>query len=72
VIHATPLDADHVQSRFVVIVSVPLPPLDGAEVIEAAAPTWHFVPVGAVTDVDVDPHPHPATTNARTQAHRNG
>jgi hypothetical protein len=54
-IHGVGVDADQVQSRFVLMVSVPEAPAAGTDVIELATATEHFVPVGEVTEIDDDP-----------------
>jgi hypothetical protein len=53
-IHETWLDAAHVQSRLVAIVSVPAPPEGGADSIEFVTVTWHFEPDGPATDTAED------------------
>src|SRR3954470_5612525 len=69
-IQPTALDAAQVQSRVVSTLMVPAPPVAGAEGMELVAETWHFDPVGAVTETDVEPHR--AARNARRHAHHNG
>jgi len=54
-IHAAPLDAVHVQSRVVVIVSAPVAPAAGADAIELSTLTWHLGVEGAVTEMEVEP-----------------
>jgi len=54
-IHGVGVDADHVQSRLVWTVSVPVPPAAGTEVIELVTATEHLLPVGDVTEIDDDP-----------------
>ena len=53
-IHETTLEAAHVQSRLVEIVSVPAPPEGGADCIELVTLTWHFDPDGPATDTAED------------------
>jgi hypothetical protein len=57
---------DHVQSRVVVMASVPVPP--SAVKLVGAEPTctWHFTDAGAVTAVDVceEVQPGPARVKA--------
>jgi hypothetical protein len=55
-IHDAVLDALHVQSRVVEIVTVPEAPLAGTDDSELAAVTWHFAVVGAATLIEEDPH----------------
>ncbi len=69
-IHDALVDADHVQSRVVVTSTVPLAPAAGAEVMEPVAETWHFAPLGAVTETEVDPQP--AARTARSHSHGYG
>jgi hypothetical protein len=69
-IHGAALDADHVHSRFVLTLIVPTAPVAGADGRELLAETWHFDPVGEVTETDVEPHP--AVRHARSNAHQNG
>jgi len=45
-IHAVAVAADHVHSRFVLIVSVPVAPAAGTVVIELDTVTEHLLPVG--------------------------
>jgi hypothetical protein len=48
--------ADHVQSRVVVTVNVPLAPAAGAEAMEFFTETWHFgAPDGLVTLIEDEP-----------------
>jgi hypothetical protein len=54
-IHAVGVDADHVQSRFVLMVMVPEAPAAGTEGIELVTDTEHFSSVGEVTEIDDDP-----------------
>jgi hypothetical protein len=54
-IHGVAVDADHVQSRFVLMVSVPEAPAAGTEGIELVTDTEHFAPDGEVTEIDDDP-----------------
>ena len=55
-IQETALEAAHVQSRLVEIVSVPAPPDGGADCIELVTLTWHFDPDGPVTETAEDVH----------------
>jgi hypothetical protein len=55
-IHETELETAHVQSRLVVMLSVPAPPDGGADCIELVTLTWHFDPDGAATDTAEDVH----------------
>jgi hypothetical protein len=54
-IHDVDVDADHVQSRLVLIVSVPAAPVAGTEVIELPTDTEHFESLGDVTEIEDDP-----------------
>ena len=55
-IHGVGVDADHVQSRLVLILSVPDAPAAGTEDIELVTETEHFSPDGDVTEMDDEPH----------------
>jgi len=55
-IHCVVVDADHVQSRFVLTLMVPVMPSAGADEPELAAVTLHLTSVGAVTFMDEEPH----------------
>ena len=54
-IHDVAVDADHVQSRLVLMVSVPEAPVAGTEVIELPTDTEHFESLGDVTEIEDDP-----------------
>ena len=54
-IHDVAVDADHVQSRLVLMVSVPEAPAAGTEVIELPTDTEHFESLGDVTEIEDDP-----------------
>jgi hypothetical protein len=75
--HDAVVDADHVQSRFVVMVSVPVAPAKGTDCIEFATETWHLTSLGPVVEMDVEPHAAAKTASAaavaaaaRTDEHR--
>jgi len=48
--HAAALAASHVQSRVVVTLSVPVPPVAGTVDGELSTVTWHLDDEGAVTE----------------------
>ena len=54
-IHDVGVDADHVQSRLVLMVSVPEAPAAGTDVIELPTETEHFESPGEVTEIEEDP-----------------
>ncbi len=67
-IHGVAVEADHVQSRFVVMVSVPEAPAAGTVDIELATVTEHLSKVGAVTEMEEDPQ---AEARQASAAHQN-
>ena len=68
-IQETALEAAHVQSRLVEIVSVPAPPDGGADCIELVTLTWHFDPDGPATDTAEDVHEMSSTAATSNAAH---
>ena len=67
-IQFTPLDASHVQSRVVVIVSEPLPPPAGAVAIELSTETEHFGVLGDVVEIVVARPHDPAAMAASAKS----
>jgi hypothetical protein len=65
-IQDAPLVTAHVQSRVVVIVSVPDVPAAGADETDGLGVTWHLTPDGESTVIDDDPQA--AATHASVQA----
>lgn len=65
-IHATSLEAAHVQSRLVAIVSVPAPPDGGTDCVELVTLTVHFDPDGPATDTAEDVQDAAAVAIAHT------
>src|SRR5688572_5115164 len=53
--HGEALDAAHVQSRVVVIATVPVPPAAGTDATGVSAVTWHFGVDGEVRETEEEP-----------------
>jgi hypothetical protein len=66
------LDAAQVQSRVVVIVTVPAPPAAGTDSTELSAVTWHFGVDGPLTETEEEPHAEARTAivAAANRGHR--
>ena len=67
-IHGVCVDADHVQSRSVLIVSVPDAPAAGTDDIELLTETEHLSNVGDVTETDDEPQADARQANAIDQS----